>query len=176
MTVLALVVDVHVMEQRLDLAGDLPVLDPSQCPAMSARDGGSGGFQRDLARKPADSVSRFASGSPLGVGLTVAATLSEWKGAEARNADELLALLTEPVLPLGQPCEGVLDLQDLLGPASYEGDLNLRVKRLSRMRAYVREGGVLGVPILSNDGLQRPSQAVQLVPQEPLQLADEPVV
>ena len=137
---------------------------------------GSGGFQRDLARKPTDSVSRFAPGSPLRVRLAVAATLSEWKGAEARDADELVALLAETVLPLGQPCERVLDLQDLLGPASYEGDLNLRVKGFSRMRAYVREGGVLGVPILSNDGLQGPSQAVQFVPQEPLQLADEPFV
>jgi hypothetical protein len=143
---------------------------------MCARETASGGFQRDLAGKPADSVSRFASGSPLRVGLAVATTLSEWECAETRDADKLVALLAEPVLPLGQPCERVLDLQDLLGPASYEGDLNLRVKGLSRMRAYVREGGVLGIPILSNDGLQRPSQAVQLVPQEPLQLADEPFV
>ena len=56
----------------------------------------SGRLERDLARHLASKHS-VATGPPLGLPLTVAATLGEGQGAEPRYPDELLALLAESV-------------------------------------------------------------------------------
>jgi hypothetical protein len=56
--------------------------------------------------------------------------LSEGERAKARQADERVALLAEAVPSVGQPCERVLNLDDLLSPPIHQGHLDLRVEGL----------------------------------------------
>jgi hypothetical protein len=96
--------------------------------------------------------------------LAIPAPLSEGERTEARRADEPVAFLTEAILPLGQPLERILDLDELLSPAAHQGHLDLCVQGLRGMCGNVRQTGVLGRPILLDDGPERSLQTCQLVP------------
>src|SRR6185369_16176652 len=112
-------------------------------------------------------------GSTLRLPLAVPAAQSEWKCAEARHADELVAFLAEAIAAVGQPRQGVLDLVHLLGPPIHQRHLDLRVQGLRGMDRHVREARALGRAALRDDGAQRPLDPGELVPEELFQFRDD---